>query len=141
MMNKNDLITVRDGVGDDFNFIMATFLRGLYYGDSAFSAMQKDSFMKQYNRILVRLLGSSKIKVKVACLKEDSNVVLAYSILNEDETTLHWVFTKKSWRNIGLGKSLIPITITNCTHMTSLGAEIKQKKNLPIEFDPFKLVF
>lgn len=137
-IKRSELYDVRGGVEEDFNFIMATFLRGLYYGKSAFSPMLKDTFMKNYNKILVSLLASPNVKVKVVCLKDDSNTVLAYSILNQDETTLHWVFTRQSWRNIGLAKALVPPSVTTCTHLTQLGTNIlKVKKS--IVFDPFKL--
>lgn len=134
-MNREDLISVREGLEDDFNFIMATFLRGLYYGASAFSPMDKSTFMTHYHKIVVGLLASPKVKVKAACLKEDPSVVLAYSIISTDETVLHWVFTKKSWRKIGLAKLLVPSSTTSCTHLTALGSALKKK----IEFNPFKL--
>ena len=64
-LNKADLITVRDGVMDDKNFILATMLRGIYYGDTAFSEMEKSVFMSNYHNVVERLLESGATTVRV----------------------------------------------------------------------------
>ena len=138
MIDKKDLVTTRNGYPEDKNFILATFLRGLYYGDSWYSMIPKDIFMKNYHRIIERMLESDALLVRVACLKDDPNVILAYAITNREETVLHWVFCKKAWRSIGLAKSIVPPSITAVTHLTQTGISLL-KKHSGVDFNPFVL--
>jgi GNAT superfamily N-acetyltransferase len=120
----------------DFNFIMATFLRGLYYGDSWFSLMPKDVFMNAYKQVVEALIN--KHTVYVACLKEDPDVIMGYSIISKDETAMHWVFVKTVWRKQGIGRALIPKTVSAVTHLTDLGRKLMTK--IPdCTFNPFLL--
>lgn len=136
-ISKEELIAFRDGQATDTNFIFSTFLRGLYYGDSWFSLIPKDTFMKNYHAVLEAVLASPKTKVRVACLKDDPEVILGYSILNQSETACHFVFVKATWRKIGIAKSLVPSTVGTATHLTALGLSLTKRKG--IEFNPFAL--
>ena len=132
-INKTDLITEREMLPDDKNLILATMLRGLYFGKSVFSDMKKQTFMTKYHDIVNALVMNSK--VKVSCLKEDESAVLGYVIMSKDETVLHWMFCKKPWRNIGVIRDLLPSTISKVTHLSRVGLSISKQKNW--EFDPF----
>ena len=128
---------IRDFVPADTNFIMATFLRGLYYGDSWFSLMPKDLFMLNYKKVAEALLASPKVTIKIACLKDDYDVILGYSILGPDGV-VHWVQVKKDWRNIGIAKSLMPDQVKAVTHLSELGRQLLNK--LPnCVFNPFSI--
>lgn len=131
-MNKSDLFLVRDGVEDDRPFIFATMLRGLFYGDSWFSEVPKAIFMQEYHGIVERLLDTAEIRV--ACLKDDPEVILGYALINAPDT-VHFVFIKKAFRGIGIAKSLVPLTVTNTTHLTKAGLSIIKRKG--IVFNPF----
>jgi hypothetical protein len=137
-MNRNDLVSIREGTPGDRNFILSTFLLGLYYGDSVFSNMEKDTFMKGYHIIAETLVDSSNTSLWVACLKEDPTTILGYALLNATATAVHFTFVKKPWRHIGIMKSLIPDTINSCTHLTKVGLSLI-KKNPKIVFNPFLL--
>src|SRR5262249_10235426 len=78
------LYNIRDGTDKDYNFILATFLRGLYYGDSWFSLIPKDIFMDNYKIIAQTLIKLPSTVVKIACLPDDPDVILGYSILSSD---------------------------------------------------------
>lgn len=139
------LYDIRDFKLEDRSFVLATFLRGLYYGDSWFSLIPKDIFMNNYKRVAEALVSSPKAVIKVACLKEDSDVILGYSILSADFQTIHWVYVKSSkspdgstWRNKGIGRSLLPQYPIAVTHLTKVGQALMSK--FPnIIFDPFRL--
>jgi len=129
------LYAIRDFKFEDTSFIMATFLRGLYYGDSWFSEMPKDVFMDNYKRVAAALLANPKVHVKVACLKDDEDVILGYSIL-QDGDVVNWVFVKSVWRKQGIGRSLLPDKPKAVTHLSELGRQLMPK--LPgCIFDPF----
>lgn len=144
-MNKDlqDLIDIRDYRPGDHAFIMATFLRGLYYGDSWFSIIPKDLFMASYKRFAEAILASPNNVVKLAVLREDNDVILGYSILSKDFSKLHWVFVKAgdrdlSWRNKGIARFLVPETVRVVTHLTETGKNLMSK--LPnCVFNPFDL--
>lgn len=131
-----DLYEVRDGNMEDKNFVLATFLRGLYYGDSWFSRIDKDIFMDNYKKIAEALF--TRGMVKIACLKQDPSVILGYSLLSTDYQAIHFVYVKKSWRGVGIAKSLTPRHPQCVTHLTDVGISLL-KKYPDVIFNPFRL--
>lgn len=118
----------------DKAFVMSTWLKGLYYGDSWFSLIPKDIFMKNYHPFLERLLDAPGMEITVAALAEDPDVIIGYSVYTG--TTLHYIFCKKAWRGIGVARSLLPLNLTAVSHLTDLGRRLLP--NLPgVVFNPF----
>lgn len=136
MIDKANLVEIRDFRESDKHFIFSTFLRGLYYGDSWFSLIPKTVFMTKYHKVLEHIMNSPNTKVSVACLKDDPEVILGYAMLDATGSTLHWVFCKKAWRSIGIAKSLVPDSISNVTHLTKTGKSILSTKP-NVQFNPF----
>jgi hypothetical protein len=128
-MDKKSLIKTRDYENDDYNFILATWLRGLYYGNEWFNRIDKTVFMKNYHKVIDHLLKKPFIKINVSCLVEDPSVILGYCV--SEPEILHWVFVKQPWRGIGIARDLIPHDITTVTHLT------KCKLKPDIKFNPF----
>ena len=133
-MNKKDLITIRDGKPEDQGFIFATWLRGLRYGNSWFELIESVVYFKVYHDFIESILLRPTTTIKVACLKDDPEVILGYAVYSGP--TLHWVFVKKAWRSIGIAKSLVPTNTTIVTHMTNVGLSIL-KKHKNVHFNPF----
>lgn len=133
-MNKKDLVEIRNAVPSDVNFILATWLRGLRYGNEWFEMIDSKAFFENYNKVANAILSHPNTTVKVACLKEDHDVILGYAVLGKD--CLHWAHIKSPWRKIGLATEMVPSTITKVTHLTRAGAAIL-KKRPGIKFDPF----
>lgn len=131
------LYSIRDMEEGDKNFILATFLRGLYYGDSWFSLIDKSVFMANYKKVIETLLLPGRAVVKVACLKEEPDVIIGYSILGLDYQSITWVFVKKAWRQKGIGKSLVPRHPASVAHLTKLGKDLLPKL-APATFNPFR---
>lgn len=137
-MDKQILTTVRDYMPEDRNFILATWLRGLYYGDSWFKEIPKNLFMEAYHAFLERLLTKPGVFVRVVCLKDDPEVIFGYAVLADEGETVHWVFCKSNWRKQGLAKRLVPEKAKVVTHLTRVGlAILKKRPNLL--FNPFKV--
>jgi len=114
-------VTIRPAEASDAAFIFATWLRGLYHGNAFFSEIEKDAYFTNYHKVIAAILF--KADVRVACLFDAPEVVLGYSV--SSPTVLHWVFVKKSWRKLGIGKSLVPPTVQSVTHLTKLGSKLK----------------
>lgn len=138
MTDFKGLYSVRDAKLEDKNFILATFLRGLYYGETWFSDIPKDIFMENYKKIAEALIHSPKVIIKVACLPEDQDVILGYSILSTDYQTVHWVYCKSAWRLKGIGRSLVPQHPVYVSHLSQLGKSLLSKLK-PAVFNPFSV--
>lgn len=83
--------------------------------------------MTNYHKVAEALTVSPKITIKVACLPEDPDVILGYSILSADFQTVHFVYVKSAWRNKGIARSLLPQYPTTITHLTKLGKSLMHK--------------
>lgn len=138
MSEFSGLYDIRDGKESDKAFILATFLRGLYYGDSWFSLIPKDIFMDNYKHVAEALINRPDINIKIACLKEDQDVILGYSVISNNFDTIHWVYVKSVWRRKGIARSLLPSRIEYASHLSSLGKTLMKKFENCI-FNPFKL--
>lgn len=136
MNNNRDGYEVRAYATSDFNFVAATFLRGLYYGDTVFSDIPKQAFMTNYKPVIEALVV--KNDVWVACLKDEPDVILGYSIVSKDFATVHFVFVKKAWRKQGIARSILPQYPTTVTHLTALGKSLLPKFKDCV-FNPFQM--
>lgn len=138
-MNKFvGLYEVRDYKPEDRNFVLATFLRGLYYGDPWYQEIPKDIFMGNYKYVAEALVDSKSVIIKIACTKDDQDVIIGYSMLSTDFTVVHWVFVKERWRGRGIGSSLVPAYFTAASHLSSLGRALIKKYKDAI-FNPFAI--
>ncbi len=135
MVDFSGLYNIRDFKESDKAFVLSTFLKGLYYGDSWFSEIDKTSFMDNYKLVGESLL--QKCAVKIACLPDDEDVILGYSILSSDFQAIIWVYVKEPWRKKGLGRSLVPKHPIAVTHLTKLGKALLKEKLNGTKFDPF----
>jgi len=131
-----DVRQYRDG---DKAFIMATFLRGLYYGDSWFSLIPKDIFMENYKRVAEALLVHPSTGVRVACLREDPDVILGYCVHSTVSSTAHWMFVKAAWRKQGIARKLLPFEPTTVSHLTAAGKSLVFEKFPNCVFNPFSV--
>ena len=150
MSDIKNIYEIRTFKESDRAFILATFLRGLYYGNEFFNLIPKHIFMQNYKRVAEALVNSPKNIIQVACLKEDADTILGYSILSSDFMTVHWVYVKSSetkiageeekltWRRKGIGKSLLPQFPAYYTHFSTSGLEIA-KKFPQCVFNPFEV--
>lgn len=133
-IDKKDLVTVRDFVPGDLNFILSTWLRGLKYGNDLFNDIPSDIYFPNYKMIVEAMLAKPHTEIKVSCLVEDPEVILGYSVYHA--SVLDWVFVKRAWRGIGIARSLVPSTITAVSHLTKSGRSILQRRQ-GIIFNPF----
>lgn len=135
--DMNSLCELRDYREGDKSFVLATFLRGLYYGNEFFKLIPKHIFMDNYKHVAEALV--SKNIIKVVCLKEETDVILGYSILSKDFQTIHWIFVKLAWRKKGVCKSMLPQFPVCYTHFTTIGKKLVEEKFKDAVFDPFNV--
>lgn len=133
---KKDLIEIRKGKPEDFNLIYATWLKGLLYGNEWFQQIDREAYYKHYHDVIEIVLNRPQTEISIACLKEDPDTILGYSIWErrDEKNILHWVWVKPVWRKIGIGHDLMPMPVHVVTHLTRT---ILQKKEKHILFNPF----
>jgi len=133
-MNKAELVTKRSFQKDDEAFIYSSWLRGLWWGNDWFHEIPIEIFYNTYHTVVERILTHPETQVSVACLREDPSVILSYCVYRDK--LLHWVFTKRDWRKIGLAKDIVPKDIQTVSHLTNIGKAIKPQK---VIFNPFQI--
>jgi hypothetical protein len=145
MSDFNGLYNIRIGKDSDKNLILSTFLKGLYYGsiDSdtpsntmMFGMVPKQIFFDRYKRVAQALVNDPNMTIRVACLPEDEDVVIGYSIVNSSEDTLFWVFVKSAWRKRGIARNLVKNKPKYVAHLNLLGKTLMNKLT-DTEFNPF----
>ncbi len=148
-MTSPEPFFVREVVHSDLEFIKASWVQGLYFGNSWKKGADFHSeapvditreipmhvFFDGYGPKIARLLADPRTRGRVCCLQEDPDVILGYSVYWEDGT-LHWVFVKGVWRKMGIGKALLPKNIAFVTHLTKVGKILKPKEWI---YNPFLL--
>jgi hypothetical protein len=140
MSDQKDLITVRPYDGKNVGereFVLACWLRGVFYGDTFFSHMKKSIFMEHYHKVLERFIDNPGVDIQMAVLQDDPQVILGYSVARKSakgEQVLDWVFVKSAWRKIGIAKMLVPPDVVLVTHLTRLGRALKPEG---VEWNPF----
>jgi GNAT superfamily N-acetyltransferase len=134
-MNKEELIAIRPFVESDRPFVMATIMRGLYCGGSWFSDIPRHIFFDKYRKTIEYILNKPDVEVRLACLREDPEIILGYAIVEPKNSVVHWVFVKQAWRKIGIARSLIPSDVKWASHVNKVGLSIIKNKGL--HFNPF----
>ncbi len=134
MIEINGLkVDVREPAPEDINFMLSTMLKGLYYGSKFWAEVDQEAFFSNYEPFIKQLM--LKCDIKIACLDDDKDVILGWSMFKE--SVLHFLFVKKSYRNVGVGKLLYPNGITCVSHITDQGNAIRKK--LGLKFNPFNI--
>jgi len=126
-------ILIRPPEPADINFLLSTFLKGLFYGSKFFGMIDQEAYFTNYEKFIKQLMIKST--VQIACLADDKDVILAYCIYKDN--VIHFSFTKKSYRKLGIAKLLYPSGIDTCSHITDSGDSIRKK--LGLIFNPFSI--
>ena len=135
-ITKMQLVELRSVRKQDIPFILATWLRGLRFGNNWYKLIHKHVYFTVYHAVIEQILEKPQTTVTIACLKDDPDVILGFVVY--ENARLHWVYVKQAWRKIGIAKSLVPDTITVVSHLTEVGKALMLKKNLA--FNPFFLI-
>lgn len=129
-------VVLRKANPDDKAFIYATMLRGLYYGNPFYGAINKKAFFDNYPKVVDNLLLKPDIKVTIACLSIDNTIILGYSIT--EGGVLHYIAVKEAWRMQGIARKLLAGSeIRLVTHTTKTGEQIRKRKGW--DLNPFKI--
>ncbi len=132
--NESESVVYRDVAAGDAAFIMSTWLKGLRYGNDWFGLIPAKIYFLVYHKVIETILSRPNVKVKVACLKSDPDIILGYSV--SEGCRLDWIHVKKAWRSKGIAKALSPKELSTVSHLTNVGRSILSK-NKKVCFNPF----
>lgn len=128
----------------DDGFVFSYWLNNLRYSNSFFDAIPHDIYFSNYSKIISTIINRPQTTVRIACLKEDEDVIVGFSAF--DERALHYVYVKDAWRSLGIGHALLPDPMPKyATHLVNdlIWDRISKKriKKLPLNliFNPFNL--
>lgn len=137
----SEAVIKREVQPSDMPFIYRSILMGTYHGNKPgkggkldsrapvdfFSSISQDTFMLAYHGFLEVLFARPAIKIDIAALQSNPDVILGFSV--HEGSVLHFVFVKPDWRKIKIATSLVPEGITQVSGFTRVGDIIRRKKN------------
>lgn len=128
---------IRKATEQDISFIYATWLNSYRTGSQLASDTKKSIFFDNYKQVIDQILIESE--VHVACLIDDLNVIIGYSV--SDLGLLHYIFVKEAFREMGVAKSLYQWieSPTVFTHRTNSIEKILSK-HAELIYNPFALM-
>ena len=132
---------IRSAQGSDLAFIFDTFLKSYKMSSPVGRACRNGIFFDNYRLVLDDILENAK--TYVACLPDEPTVIFGYLIA--DKATIHYVFVKEAFRNLGIDKALYNEALIEAdpmfgflytTHKTNYSDKIESFK---VPYNPFRL--
>lgn len=126
---ENVKIVIRPAELNDKSFIMATWLRGNYYGNPFFNFMPPDLYYKLYAILITDILFSDETRIDIACGENAPEWIVGFIVYTGP--ILHWAYVKVDYRNRGIANMLCKEKgITTSSSTTKSGQAIIRKKGL-----------
>lgn len=109
------------------------------YEQSLIGKIVPKSVYYPYQRKLIdTLLAQSDTEVRIACLPDEPNAILGFSVLQED--TVHYVYVKPHWRSKRIGQALLCLLPPDFhyTHLPPREIDLIRKKVYPeSKYNPY----
>jgi hypothetical protein len=118
------------------NMILAKWLRTLRYGNDFFRLIESSAYFASYQKYIKEILSRPECIVRLAALSDELDTCLGFSVSEPD--VLHYVWSHKDNRRMGVAKALVPFHFNITTHLTTVGMSIWSKKLPHVQFNPFK---
>jgi len=116
------------------NFILSKWKRTLRHGNDYFKLIDSDAYYKSYGQYIESLLARPGF-IRLAVLSDDHDVALGFSLIQNG--VLHYVYVQSEYRNKGISKYLIPVSIHTITHLTKAGIALWNHSYKHAKFNPF----
>ncbi len=122
-------VVVRPCTLEDKSIILATWLKGNYWGCDYYHRMEQDLYFQEFAKKIHKILNKPGTQIDVAVLEEAPAIVLGYIIYNDQ--VLYWAYTKRHYRKEGILSALLAnMDFEYFTGNTPIGLSIGKKKNL-----------
>lgn len=135
MDSDNLKVVIRPGEPNDKSFIMSSWLKGNYYGNSYFGLMPPGLYYKHYADYITEILIHPESRIDVACDEKSPSWVVGFIVYSGP--TLYWAYTKVDYRGKGIARLLTKNkSFSVVTSTTKCGQAIIKKMGLI--FNPMK---
>lgn len=139
-LGKKDTYSVVAYLGRDLpetyrNMILSKWLRSLKFGNDFFRLIDNDAYFSSYQKYIKQLLERPQCIIRLAVLTDEPDTCLGFCVSEPD--ILHFVWSHKDNRKIGIAASLTQFPFSSITHLTTMGMSIWHKKFPTAKFNPF----
>lgn len=117
------------------NFVISKWSRSYRYGNDYIKLADSNAYFATYSAYIIRLLDQLSTNVRIACLADDTDVALGFSVTRGQ--ILDYVHVHKDCRRHGIGTLLVPEDVKTFTHLTRTGMKLWSTKLPDAIFDPF----
>lgn len=115
--------------------VFSEFLRSLRFGNEYFRLVDAEPYFHVYHAYFSVLLARPDAILQIAVLSDEHDTALGWSLTETDK--LHYVYVKKDYRKLGIGRALVSEPFSRFTHVTKIGLSLWTSKAPNAKFNPF----
>jgi hypothetical protein len=115
----------------DSGFIYASWRNALWFDDKIRDERLAHSFFSKASKAIKAVLAYPTLSVRIACLQDDHNLIVGYSVLVGDH--MDWIYVKIDYRNKGIGRLLSRGVKTYSDPQTTIGKAILASHHLSLK--------
>lgn len=132
LTDSNKTVVLRDYESfTDDPFIFSTWRKAVWFDKQKPTDSLDPIFFRQKTKQIRNILASPNILIRLACLKDDPDQIIGYSIL--DNMVIEFVYVKVDYRKQGIA-SLLTKGFKSCAQPTTkIGASIIKRHDLSIQ--------
>lgn len=124
-MDGSTQAIIRDArSGSDHAFLYSTWRNALWYSEKREQKLA-DQFYKEASERISSLLKLRNIKIRMACLNEDPDMLLGWAVMQDDH--LYFAYVKIDYRRKGIGNLLVRGFTTFSPPETKIGKSLAEK--------------
>jgi len=136
-------VSIRPAQPDDIPFIYSVWLRSYRHDSPITRYIKQETFFKEHQRLLDRLMLRQSVKVTICCSESDPALIFGF-MAYETPNIIHFIYVKKPFRGEGFAKLLIKsqgIVLEQCqtTHLTYGLLDMWKENKTSIPYNPYLL--
>jgi len=142
-MSLSDDVVLRDMLPADRNFILKSILQHYRHGSPHVKQIPDAIYFDNHHYLIGKVMRFPNNVVRIAALKDDPEIVFGFIWANFDPETVHYIYVKRAFRRMGLGRLLFRSVFDEnvdvyYTHHTKDAAFLSHKFDQMI-FNPYLL--
>ncbi len=111
----------------DIALIFSTWRNSIWF-DEPRDAKQANTVFRKLTQKIKNIINNKTSTIKIACLKEDPDIIVGYSVFTQDN--LEWIYVKPDYRKKKIGAALAKGFKTISEPQTKIGKAIAKSKEL-----------
>lgn len=129
---------------DDEPFIYSAWLKSVRNDSHVYACVPDKVFYEGHHSVIERLLKSRDTEVTLACLLDDSAVLIGFAITDMTHGTMHFVYVKSPFRRMGVATGLLKTAGADprkgvCTHWTKFLSQYQRTLWPGLVYNPYLL--